>query len=65
MTRAQTFATQWESASFAFASGFSAHAHTSASLGLLAGTLAVCGLVVRSAARHRMPSAPARAAIVS
>ncbi|WP_244788099.1 hypothetical protein [Cupriavidus pauculus] len=50
----------FQSAAFAFVSGFSAHAHTSSSLGLLAGTLAVCALVARAATKR--PDIPAMTA---
>lgn len=51
MTRNQQFGRKLETAVVAFASGFSAHGQTSSSLGVLAGTLAVCALVARSALR--------------
>ncbi|GJG94861.1 hypothetical protein [Cupriavidus pauculus] len=48
MTRNQQLGRKLETAVVAFATGFSAHGQTSSSLGLLAGTLAVCALVARS-----------------
>jgi len=45
MKSVKKIASKWELAAFAFASGFLRHAHTSSSLGILAGTLAVGGLV--------------------
>ncbi len=45
MKSVKKFASKWELAAFAFASGFLRHAHTSSSLGILAGSLAVGGLV--------------------
>ncbi|KAI3592333.1 hypothetical protein D9X30_2070 [Cupriavidus sp. U2] len=50
-------------AAVAFATGFSSHGHTSSSLGMLAGTLAVCALVARSAlGRRAAPTGLARVA---
>jgi hypothetical protein len=43
----------WEMAAFAFLTGFSAHAQTSSSLGLVAGTLSVCSLVARASLRRQ------------
>lgn len=42
-------------ATVAFATGFTTHGQTSSSLGMFAGTLAVCALVARSVARRRGP----------
>ncbi|ANH71687.1 hypothetical protein ACS15_1432 [Ralstonia insidiosa] len=45
MNRIKKIVSKCELAAIAFASGFLKHAHTSSSLGILAGTLAVGGLV--------------------
>lgn len=45
MNSVKKLASTWELTAFTFASGFLRHAHTSSSLGILAGTLAVSGLV--------------------
>ncbi|WER49822.1 hypothetical protein CupriaWKF_22115 [Cupriavidus sp. WKF15] len=57
MARNHKFGRKLEMAAVAFATGFSAHGHTSSSLGVLAGTLAVCALVARSAFNKRSPTA--------
>jgi len=58
-------ARKWEMAAFAFVTGFSAHAHTSSSMGVIAGTLAVCALVVRARLAAHLRTAPAGAAILA
>ena len=55
MTRNHKLGRQLEMAAVAFATGFSSHGHNSSSLGMLAGTLAVCALVVRSTFGRRTP----------
>ncbi|WP_092595482.1 hypothetical protein [Ralstonia sp. 25mfcol4.1] len=57
MTRHQQLGRKLEMAAVAFATGFSSHGHTSSSLGMLAGTLAVCALVARSALNRRPATA--------
>lgn len=42
-------------ATVAFATGFTTHGQTSSSLGMFAGTLAVCALVARGLMRRRRP----------
>ncbi|WP_156546102.1 hypothetical protein [Cupriavidus sp. D384] len=53
MTSHHKIGRKLEMAAVAFATGFSSHGHTSSSLGVLAGTLAVCALVARSAFNKR------------
>jgi len=48
MTHDKKIATKWEMAAFAFLTGFNAHAHTSSSLGVVSGTVAVCALIARA-----------------
>lgn len=48
MTTNRTGARKWEMAAFAFMTGFTAHAHTSLSLGVLAGTLRACALLTET-----------------
>lgn len=56
MKSIKKIASSWELTAFAFASGFLRHAHTSSSLGILAGTLAVGGLVAgRGLKQDRSP----------
>ncbi|TXI87922.1 MAG: hypothetical protein E6Q40_04285 [Cupriavidus sp.] len=55
MTRRQKLGRRLEMATVAFATGFTTHGQTSSSLGMFAGTLAVCALVARSVARRRGP----------
>lgn len=57
MTRHHKIGRKLEMAAVAFATGFSSHGHTSSSLGVLAGTLAVCALVARSALNKRSSTA--------
>lgn len=45
-----------EMAAVAFATGFLSHGHTSSSLGVLAGTLAVCALAARRTPARRTTS---------
>lgn len=52
MKSVRKIASKWEFAAFAFASGFLKHAHTSSSLGILAGTLAVGGLIADRGMKH-------------
>lgn len=47
MTRNHKFGRKLEMVAVAFATGFSSHGHTSSSLGVLAGTLAVCAMVTQ------------------
>ncbi|QET06159.1 MULTISPECIES: hypothetical protein [Cupriavidus] len=57
MTRNHNLGRRLELAAIAFATGFTTHGHTSSSLGVLAGTFAVCALVARSTLRRRGPAA--------
>lgn len=57
MTRNHKLGRKLEMAAIAFATGFTTHGHTSSSLGMLAGTLAVCALVARSTLGKRVPVA--------
>lgn len=57
MTRNHKLGSKLEMAAVAFATGFSSHGHTSSSLGVLAGTLAVCALVARSTFNKRSATA--------
>ncbi|PLQ00028.1 hypothetical protein [Cupriavidus pauculus] len=57
MTRNHKLGRKLEMAAVAFATGFSSHGHTSSSLGMLAGTLAVCALVARSTFNKRPQTA--------
>ncbi|MGH8647467.1 MAG: hypothetical protein ACREX4_24625 [Gammaproteobacteria bacterium] len=59
MTHDKKIATKWEMAAFAFLTGFNAHAHTSSSLGVVSGTLAVCALIAR--AMHSWAEQPVNA----
>ncbi|MGY8525679.1 hypothetical protein [Paracidovorax citrulli] len=55
MTQNHTVARKWEMAAFAFMTGFTAHAHTSSSLGVLAGTLRMCVLLAQTTLPGRSP----------
>ncbi len=57
MTSHQKIGRKLEMAAVAFATGFTAHAHSSSSLGMLAGALAVCALVARSTLGKRASNA--------
>lgn len=57
MTSHHKIGRKLEMAAVAFATGFTAHGHSSSSLGMLAGTLAVCALVARGALDKRSQAA--------
>ncbi|WP_109584459.1 hypothetical protein [Cupriavidus plantarum] len=65
MTRNQKLGRTLETAAVAFATGFTTHAHTSSSLGILAGTLAVCALAAQSTLGKRSPTTFARTTILA
>jgi hypothetical protein len=58
MTLNRKLGRKFEMAAVAFATGFLSYGHTSSSLGVLAGTLAVCALAARRALNKRTGGEP-------